>query len=189
MTSLIASITPVQGLSPGQCASWRDCGAQLPLEGTEPFSWRETKRRLLHNPRGRVKSSNFRPTARKDLHILESTSRSAKRPFSPDHTTPASAQALPNAVLFFPTRKFVDVPSGIRRSRCMLALLSMRLRKLTALVKTFRQGSAAGWPPISSCSATETAACHHLPGRVQESDGRAFGHDSGNAVAHSETDE
>ncbi|MBP7765992.1 MAG: Crp/Fnr family transcriptional regulator [Deltaproteobacteria bacterium] len=139
MTSLIASIPLFQGLSPGQCAQlaaiavrkYHSKGQTFFLEGDEAEGFYI----ILA---GRVKIFKLSPDGKEQIfHILEEHEPFGEAAVFAGSHYPASAQALAETpVLFFPTRKFVDL---IRRdptlALAMLALLSMRLRKLTALVE------------------------------------------------------
>lgn len=139
MISIIASIPLFQGLSPQQCAAlsaiavrkYYSRGQNFFLEGDEALGFY-----IILS--GKVKVFKLSPDGKEQIfHILEAHDPFGEAAVFAGKHYPASAQALSETpVLFFPSQKFIDLISrepSIALS--MLALLSMRLRKLTTLVE------------------------------------------------------
>ena len=139
MTSIIASIPLFQGLSSRQCASlgaiavrrFFSRGEIFFQEGDDAFGFYV----ILS---GKVKIFKLSPDGKEQIfHILEAHEPFGEAAVFAGSHYPASAQALSEtSVLFFPTQKFVDlITQDPSLALSMLALLSMRLRKLTNLVE------------------------------------------------------
>ena len=139
MTSIIASIPLFRGLSSKQCAAisaiavrkYYSRGQIFFSEGDESFGFYV----ILS---GKVKIFKLSSEGKEQIfHILEAYEPFGEAAVFAGEHYPASAQALSETpVLFFPTQQFVDLimrePS---LALSMLALLSMRLRKLTMLIE------------------------------------------------------
>lgn len=139
MSSIIASIPLFHGLTPQQCAAlgaiavrkYYSRGQIFFSEGDEAIGFYV----ILS---GKVKIFKLSSEGKEQIfHILEDHEPFGEAAVFAGEHYPASAQALSETpVLFFPTRQFVDLimrqPS---LALSMLALLSMRLRKLTLLVE------------------------------------------------------
>ncbi len=139
ITSIIAGIPLFDGLTPKQHA---DLGAiasrKYYSRGEIFFSEGDEAEGFYIILSGRVKIFKLSPDGKEQIfHILETPEPFGEAAVFAGKHYPASAQALADTpVLFFPTRKFVDLISREPSlALSMLALLSMRLRKLTMLVE------------------------------------------------------
>ena len=139
ITSIIAEIPLFAGLSSRQCTALGAITARKYYsKGQSFFSEGDEGNGFYIILSGRVKIFKLSPDGKEQIfHILESPEPFGEAAvFAGDHF-PASAQALSETmVLFFPRHKFIDLISREPSlALSMLALLSMRLRKLTTLVE------------------------------------------------------
>lgn len=139
VSSIIGTMSLFEGLSPAQCASLGAIAErQFYSRGKPFFSEGDDATGFYVIISGRVKIFKLSPEGKEQIfHILCDHEPFGEAAVFAGLHYPASAEALAETqVLFFPKRKFIEL---IRReptlALAMLALLSMRLRKLTTLVE------------------------------------------------------
>lgn len=139
ITSIIAGIPLFEGLSPKQCTAlgaiavrkYYSRGQNFFAEGDEGIGFYIVLS-------GKVKVFKLSSEGKEQIfHILEAPEPFAEAAVFAGQHYPASAQALAETmVLFFPRQKFMELISREPSlALAMLALLSLRLRKLTMLVE------------------------------------------------------
>jgi CRP-like cAMP-binding protein len=139
ITSIIAGIPLFEGLSPKQYTAlgaiavrkYYSRGQNFFAEGDEGIGFY-----IILS--GKVKVFKLSPEGKEQIfHILEAPEPFAEAAVFAGQHYPASAQALAETmVLFFPRQKFLELISREPSlALAMLALLSLRLRKLTMLVE------------------------------------------------------
>ncbi|MEE9912833.1 MAG: Crp/Fnr family transcriptional regulator [Deltaproteobacteria bacterium] len=137
--SIIASIPLFAGLSPRQCAALGAIAIRKYYSrGQNFFSEGDDAIGFYIILSGKVKIFKLSPEGKEQIfHILEDHEPFGEAAVFAGEHYPASAQALSETpVLFFPTQKFIElITREPSLALSMLALLSMRLRKLTLLVE------------------------------------------------------
>ncbi|MFO7569711.1 MAG: Crp/Fnr family transcriptional regulator [Smithellaceae bacterium] len=139
IASIIASMPLFEGLSPRQCAALGAIAVRKYFSrGQTFFSEGDDAIGFYIILSGRVKIFKLSSDGKEQIfHILEAHEPFGEAAVFAGKHYPASAQALSETpVIFFPTRQFVELISREPSlALSMLALLSMRLRKLTMLVE------------------------------------------------------
>lgn len=139
IVSIVADIPLFHGLSPGQCAKLGAIALRKYYsKGQRFFSEGDDADGFYIILSGRVKVFKLSPEGKEQIfHILEAPEPFGEAAVFAGENFPACAQALAQTqVLFFPVRNFLDLISKEPSlALSMLALLSMRLRKLTTLVE------------------------------------------------------
>lgn len=139
ITSIIASIPLFEGLTPGQCNALGAISVRKYYSrGQTFFSEGDDAIGFYVILSGKVKIFKLSQEGKEQIfHILEDHEPFGEAAVFAGEHYPASAQALAETpVLFFPRHKFVELISREPSlALSMLALLSMRLRKLTILVE------------------------------------------------------
>jgi CRP/FNR family transcriptional regulator len=139
ITSIIASIPLFEGLSPKQCADLGTIAVRKYYsKGEYFFSEGDDAAGFYIILSGKVKIFKLSPDGKEQIfHILEDHEPFGEAAVFAGSHYPASAQALSETpVIFFPTHKFISLISQEPSlALSMLALLSLRLRKLTILVE------------------------------------------------------
>jgi len=139
IASIISNIPLFQGLTSRQCAQLGSIAVRkFYAKGESFFSEGDEAEGYYIILSGRVKVFKLSPDGKEQIfHILEAPEPFGEAAVFAGKHYPACAQALAETqVLFFQSRSFVELISREPSlALSMLALLSMRLRKLTTLVE------------------------------------------------------
>ena len=137
--SIISTLPLFHGLTSKQCAQLGSISVRkFYTKGENFFSEGDETEGFYIILSGRVKVFKLSPDGKEQIfHILENPEPFGEAAVFAGKHYPACAQALAETqVLFFPRHSFVDLISREPSlALSMLALLSMRLRKLTTLVE------------------------------------------------------
>jgi len=139
ITSIISNIPLFHGLTPKQCTQLGAISVRkFYSRGENFFAEGDVADGFYIILSGKVKVFKLSPEGKEQIfHILESPEPFGEAAVFAGKNYPASAQSLTETqVLFFQSRSFLDLISREPSlALSMLALLSMRLRKLTTLVE------------------------------------------------------